>query len=298
MKKVYAFLADGLEEVEALMVIDLLRRTKKLDVVMVSIKDDLMVEGSHGIKIMADTTIDETEHTGSGLGWGLVSGFQFLCKSLAPFAVVLHEQGPDAQALRHFDVARAIVEEAQLFGLDLFLRKDEAEEIRIGLHHLANIAEIARIEIIIQRMAVPVERGRPRPFHDIGIGIGKQHDAVPGLTEGENGVEVALRNTVDKAHAGVAALIPAHFPSGLPAHLFAEFLRIDPATFQVTEKTALLEGVEEVAYVRDAQFLKVPDGLFKTDGDNHAAKIQCDGLDHVSFQKSAAKLQKNPKIFA
>ncbi len=59
MKKVYAFLADGLEEVEALMVIDLLRRTKKLDVVMVSIKDDLMVEGSHGIKIMADTTIDE-----------------------------------------------------------------------------------------------------------------------------------------------------------------------------------------------------------------------------------------------
>ena len=59
MKKVYAFLADGLEEVEALMVIDLLRRTKKLDVVMVSIKDDLLVEGSHGIKIMADATIDE-----------------------------------------------------------------------------------------------------------------------------------------------------------------------------------------------------------------------------------------------
>ncbi|MBP5772722.1 MAG: DJ-1/PfpI family protein [Eubacterium sp.] len=59
MKKVYAFLADGLEEVEALMVIDLLRRTKKLDVVMVSIKDDLLVEGSHNIKIMADATIDE-----------------------------------------------------------------------------------------------------------------------------------------------------------------------------------------------------------------------------------------------
>ena len=61
MKKVYAFLADGLEEVEALMVIDLLRRTKKLDVVMVSIKDDLLVEGSHGIKIMADKTIDEID---------------------------------------------------------------------------------------------------------------------------------------------------------------------------------------------------------------------------------------------
>ena len=33
MKTVYAFLADGMEEVEALMVIDLLRRTKKLNVV-------------------------------------------------------------------------------------------------------------------------------------------------------------------------------------------------------------------------------------------------------------------------
>ncbi|MBR2214011.1 MAG: DJ-1/PfpI family protein [Eubacterium sp.] len=61
MKKVYAFLADGLEEVEALMVIDLLRRTKKLDVVMVSIKDDLLVEGSHGIKVYADKTIDEID---------------------------------------------------------------------------------------------------------------------------------------------------------------------------------------------------------------------------------------------
>ena len=59
MKTVYAFIADGLEEVEALMVIDLLRRTKKLNVVMVSIKDDLLVEGSHGIKILTDKTIDE-----------------------------------------------------------------------------------------------------------------------------------------------------------------------------------------------------------------------------------------------
>lgn len=61
MKTVYAFLANGLEEVEALMVIDLLRRTHKLDVVMVSITDDLLVEGSHGIKIYADQTIDQID---------------------------------------------------------------------------------------------------------------------------------------------------------------------------------------------------------------------------------------------
>ena len=57
MKKVYAFIADGLEEVEALMVIDLLRRAK-IDVTMVSITDDLLVEGSHGIKMVTDATID------------------------------------------------------------------------------------------------------------------------------------------------------------------------------------------------------------------------------------------------
>ena len=61
MKTVYAFLADGVEEVEALMVIDLLKRTKKLNVVMVSVKEELMVEGSHGIKFFADKNIDEID---------------------------------------------------------------------------------------------------------------------------------------------------------------------------------------------------------------------------------------------
>lgn len=61
MKTVYAFLADGMEEVEALMVIDLLRRTKKLNVVTVSIKDELLIESSHNIKLYADKTISEID---------------------------------------------------------------------------------------------------------------------------------------------------------------------------------------------------------------------------------------------
>lgn len=61
MKTVFAFLADGLEEVEALMVIDLLRRTKKLNVVTVSIKDELLIGSSHNIKMYADKTIDEID---------------------------------------------------------------------------------------------------------------------------------------------------------------------------------------------------------------------------------------------
>lgn len=59
MKTVYAFLADGMEEVEALMVIDLLRRTKKLNVVTVSVKEELLIESSHDIKLYADKNIDE-----------------------------------------------------------------------------------------------------------------------------------------------------------------------------------------------------------------------------------------------
>ena len=63
MKTVYAFLADGMEEVEALMVIDLLRRTKQLNVVTVSIKEELMIESSHGIRLFADKNIDDnSEH--------------------------------------------------------------------------------------------------------------------------------------------------------------------------------------------------------------------------------------------
>lgn len=61
MKKVYAFLADGMEEVEALMVIDLLRRTNQLEVITVSVKEDLLVESSHKIKLYADKVIDEID---------------------------------------------------------------------------------------------------------------------------------------------------------------------------------------------------------------------------------------------
>ena len=61
MKTVYAFLADGMEEVEALMIIDLLRRTKKLEVVTVSIKEDKLIESSHNIKLFTDKTISEID---------------------------------------------------------------------------------------------------------------------------------------------------------------------------------------------------------------------------------------------
>lgn len=53
MKKVYVFLADGFEEVEALTPIDVLRRAG-LQVVTVSVMEDQVVEGAHGVPVVAD----------------------------------------------------------------------------------------------------------------------------------------------------------------------------------------------------------------------------------------------------
>lgn len=53
MAKVYAFVADGMEEVECLAVCDLLVRAG-VEVKLVSIMEDRQVTGSHGFKIQAD----------------------------------------------------------------------------------------------------------------------------------------------------------------------------------------------------------------------------------------------------
>ena len=58
MAKVYAFLAEGLEEVECLAVVDVLRRSE-VDVTMVSITGAMEVTGSHGIRFMADALFEE-----------------------------------------------------------------------------------------------------------------------------------------------------------------------------------------------------------------------------------------------
>ena len=60
MKKVYAFLATGFEETEAICTIDILRRAG-MDVVITSIYNEKTVVGAHNISIIADKTIDEID---------------------------------------------------------------------------------------------------------------------------------------------------------------------------------------------------------------------------------------------
>lgn len=60
MKKVYVFLADGFEDVEALIPVDVWRRGG-VDVTTVSIMGDYMVETAHGVRLMADTLIEDAD---------------------------------------------------------------------------------------------------------------------------------------------------------------------------------------------------------------------------------------------
>jgi 4-methyl-5(b-hydroxyethyl)-thiazole monophosphate biosynthesis len=66
MAKVYVFLADGFEDVEALIPVDVLRRGG-VEVLTVSTNPDVMVESAHGVSICADILFDEANYSDADL---------------------------------------------------------------------------------------------------------------------------------------------------------------------------------------------------------------------------------------
>lgn len=58
---VYVHLADGFEEVEATTIVDLLRRAE-IETKTVSIMDDKLVNGAHGMQLQADLLFDEADY--------------------------------------------------------------------------------------------------------------------------------------------------------------------------------------------------------------------------------------------
>ncbi len=60
MKKIAVFLAEGFEEIEAISIIDVLRRAS-LEVTTVSVTGDLQVTGSHSITISADNIFERMD---------------------------------------------------------------------------------------------------------------------------------------------------------------------------------------------------------------------------------------------
>lgn len=60
MKKAFLFLADGVEECEALITVDILRRAG-VDVTTVSINGSKQIKSSHNIIFMADSVFEDTD---------------------------------------------------------------------------------------------------------------------------------------------------------------------------------------------------------------------------------------------
>lgn len=58
--KAYIFLADGFEEIEAIAPIDIFRRAK-IEVVTISISENRIVQGAHGIPVIADFLFTQTD---------------------------------------------------------------------------------------------------------------------------------------------------------------------------------------------------------------------------------------------
>lgn len=102
MVKTAIFLANGFEEIEGLMVVDLLRRAD-ISVDMVSISDSKEVTGSHGIAVMADKTMDGIDFDAYDLlvlPGGMPGTLRLMeCKQLCDALVAAYQNGKKIAAI-------------------------------------------------------------------------------------------------------------------------------------------------------------------------------------------------------
>ena len=80
MAKVYVFMANGFEDVEALIPIDVLRRGG-VDVITVSTTEDIIVESAHGVGIRADMMFTACDFSDADLL--MLPGCQVVCPAPA-----------------------------------------------------------------------------------------------------------------------------------------------------------------------------------------------------------------------
>lgn len=93
MSIVYAFLADGFEETEAIAVIDVMRRAG-IAVTTVSVNEGLEVTSSHNIKVIADANIESVDFDKADMlflpggveGTNNLGSCDVLCRHLKEFA--------------------------------------------------------------------------------------------------------------------------------------------------------------------------------------------------------------------
>lgn len=85
MHRSFIFLAEGFEEIEALTVVDVMRRAG-MDIKTVSITSEHKVVGAHGIPVEADITFKEADFDGSE--WLIVPGGMPGSTNLAAFSAL------------------------------------------------------------------------------------------------------------------------------------------------------------------------------------------------------------------
>ena len=91
MAKAFVFLANGFEDVEALIPVDVLRRGG-VDVTTVSVVDDSqVVESAHGVQMVADALFDDCDYSGADL---------LLLPGGMPGATNLYEHGGLCEAVK------------------------------------------------------------------------------------------------------------------------------------------------------------------------------------------------------
>lgn len=96
MSESFVFLADGFEEIEAISVIDILRRAG-MNVRTVSITASMQVKGAHGVGVIADSIFDTTMFANAD--WLILPGGMPGASNLynfAPLQGLLHNQAASA----------------------------------------------------------------------------------------------------------------------------------------------------------------------------------------------------------
>ncbi|KAA6344359.1 putative cysteine protease YraA [termite gut metagenome] len=90
MTTMYVFFVDGFEEIEAVTTVDVLKRAG-LNVEMISVTDDRVVMGSHGIPVLCDDLFEETDFDDAAMlllpgGTTALGEHAGLCELLTDFA--------------------------------------------------------------------------------------------------------------------------------------------------------------------------------------------------------------------
>ncbi len=109
MKTSYVFMADGFEEVEALTVVDVLRRAG-MAAVTVSINATSEVTGAHGVKVIADTVIAGCDFAGAQ--WLILPGGMPGASNLAacePLTRLLLEQDKEGRGIAAICASPSVV---------------------------------------------------------------------------------------------------------------------------------------------------------------------------------------------